>query len=59
MKRYDIVFDFSSSPSGGALLRIEAYASFFSKSSLETLFFVHQEIAQRIKRFQGINVVPV
>ena len=59
MKRYDIVFDFSSSPSGGALLRIEAYASFFSDSALETLFFVHREIAQRIQKFKGINVVPV
>ena len=59
MKRYDIVFDFSSSPTGGALLRIKAYAAFFSKSSLETLFFVHQEIAQRIEQFHGINVVLV
>jgi len=59
MKRYDIVFDFSSSPTGGAIRRIEAYASFFSNSSLNTLFFVHQEIAQRIEQFHGINVVLV
>ena len=59
MKRYDIVFDFSSSPSGGALRRIEAYASFFSNSDFDTLFLVHEDILQRIKRFRGINVVPV
>ena len=59
MKRYDIVFDFSSSPSGGALRRIEAYSSFFSNSDFDTLVLVHEDILQRIKIFRGINVVPI
>jgi glycosyltransferase involved in cell wall biosynthesis len=40
---YDILFDFSSSPAGGGLRRLEAYAEYFSTSSLKTHFFVHEE----------------
>jgi glycosyltransferase involved in cell wall biosynthesis len=38
---YDILFDFSSSPAGGGLRRLEAYAEYFSRSPLKIHFFVH------------------
>jgi glycosyltransferase involved in cell wall biosynthesis len=44
---YDILFDFSSSPIGGGLRRLEAYAEYFSRSSLKTHFFVHDQALNR------------
>jgi hypothetical protein len=44
---YDILFDFSSSPVGGGLRRLEAYAEYFSRSSLKTHFFVHDQALNR------------
>ena len=38
---YDILFDFSSSPVGGGLRRLEAYAEYFSQSPLKIHFFIH------------------
>jgi glycosyltransferase involved in cell wall biosynthesis len=52
---YDILFDFSSSPAGGGLRRLEAYAEFFSKSTLKTHFFIN-EGAGNLNRIQ--NLVP-
>jgi hypothetical protein len=45
--KYDILFDFSSSPVGGGLRRLEAYAEYFSRSSLKTHFFVHDQALNR------------
>lgn len=44
---YDILFDFSSSPVGGGLRRLQAYAEYFSTSPLKTHFFVHEEAKNR------------
>jgi glycosyltransferase involved in cell wall biosynthesis len=44
---YDILFDFSSSPAGGPLRRLEAYAEYFSKSSLKIHFFIHTAASNR------------
>ena len=52
---YDIVFDFSSSPSGGALRRLEAYASFFSKSNLSTIFLIHKNASYILNRYSGVK----
>lgn len=41
----DILFDFSSTPVGGGLRRLEAYAEYFSKSSLKTHFFIHHALS--------------
>jgi glycosyltransferase involved in cell wall biosynthesis len=46
---YDILFDFSSSPAGGGIRRLEAYAEFFSKSSLKIHFFIHEDASNREK----------
>ncbi len=44
---YDIIFDFSSSPAGGGLRRLEAYAEYFSQSHLKTHFFIHASARNR------------
>jgi glycosyltransferase involved in cell wall biosynthesis len=44
---YDILFDFSSSPVGGGLRRVEAYAEYFSHSPLKIHFFIHEEARNR------------
>ncbi len=41
------------------MLRIEAYASFFSNSSIRTLFFVHHEFEQNMAEFKKIEIVSV
>lgn len=55
----DIVFDFTSSPVGGGLRRIEAYAEYFAASSLKTLFLVHPKVAEKISCYRGINIEPI
>jgi glycosyltransferase involved in cell wall biosynthesis len=44
---YDILFDFSSSPAGGGLRRLEAYAEYFSQSPLKIHFFIHAAASNR------------
>ena len=44
---YDILFDFSSSPVGGGLRRVEAYAEYFSHSPLKIHFFIHEAASNR------------
>jgi len=44
---YDILFDFSSSPVGGGLRRLEAYAEYFSQSPLKIHFFIHSATSNR------------
>ena len=44
---YDILFDFSSSPAGGGLRRLEAYAEYFSQSTLKIHFFIHTAASNR------------
>ncbi len=44
----DIVFDFSSSPVGGGLRRLEAYAAYFVRSPLRTCFLVHPKVHRRV-----------
>ena len=44
---YDIIFDFSSSPTGGGLRRLEAYTEYFSQSHLKTHFFIHASARNR------------
>ncbi len=41
----EIVFDFSSSPSGGGLRRVSAYVDYFSKSSIKTHFFISDALS--------------
>jgi glycosyltransferase involved in cell wall biosynthesis len=55
----DIVFDFTSSPVGGGLRRLEAYAEYFNTSGLKTLFLVHPKVAERISCYKGIAIEPV
>lgn len=43
-ERYDILFDFSSTSSGGGLRRIKAYAKYFSTSPLKTHFFIDERM---------------
>jgi glycosyltransferase involved in cell wall biosynthesis len=52
---YDIVFDFSSSPNGGALRRLEAYATFFKKSNLSTIFLIHKNASYILSKYSEIN----
>lgn len=52
---YDIIFDFSSSPVGGALKRIEAYASFFSASDLRTVFLINKNVSHILDKYNGIR----
>ena len=44
---YDILFDFSSSPTGGGLRRLEAYAEYFSQLPLKIHFFIHEAASNR------------
>ena len=44
---YDILFDFSSSPTGGGFRRLEAYAEYFSQSTLKIHFFIHTAASNR------------
>jgi len=55
----DIVFDFSSSPVGGGLRRIDAYARYFSASGHRTIFLVTPPIAERIGSYSNIDVRPM
>jgi glycosyltransferase involved in cell wall biosynthesis len=44
---HDILFDFSSSPAGGGLRRLEAYAEYFSQSPLKIHFFINAAASNR------------
>ena len=46
---YDIIFDFSSSPVGGGLRRLEAYAEYFSSSPIKVHFLIHAAASNREK----------
>lgn len=52
---YDIVFDFSSSPTGGALRRLEAYANFFSRSQLKTIFLIHNKAISILNKYNTLD----
>jgi len=56
---YDIVFDFSSSPLGGSIHRLEAYAEYFSKSPLKTHFFIHEAVINRNRIEQLVSSTAV
>lgn len=52
---YDIVFDFSSSPVGGSLRRLHAYATFFSKSELKVKFLLHPKAFSVVKNITNLD----
>ena len=52
---YDIVFDFSSSPTGGALRRLEAYIHFFSKSELKVIFLINKKAISIFEKYKVIE----
>ena len=56
---YDILFDFSSSPTGGGLRRLDAFAEYFSRSPLKTHFFVHADALNRVKIQQLVSTTLV
>ena len=56
---YDILFDFSSSPLGGSIHRLEAYAEYFSKSPLKTHFFIHEAVINRNRIEQLVSSTAV
>ena len=49
---YDLLFDFSSSPAGGGLRRLEAYAEYFSQSPLKVRFFISAAASNRDRILQ-------
>ena len=51
---YDIIFDFSSSPIGGSLRRLLAFANFFSKSDLKVKFLIHPSAVQIVKEIDNL-----
>ena len=52
---YDIIFDFSSSPKGGSLRRLDAYALYFSNSYLKTKFLVHPNALFVMEKYINLN----
>ena len=56
---YDIIFDFSSSPTGGSFRRIEAYAIFFSNVKIKTLFLLHPKTADRLNNKYKVHIKVV
>jgi len=47
---YDIIFDFSASPVGGGLKRLQAYVKHFAASRERVLFLVHPHAEEHIAR---------
>ena len=47
-REYDIIFDFSATPTGGGLKRLLAYVDFFSASRERVLFLVHPQTEDHV-----------
>ena len=47
-REYDIIFDFSATPTGGGLKRLLAYVDYFSASGERVLFLVHPQTEEHL-----------
>ncbi len=54
---YDIIFDFSASPSGGGLLRLLEYIRFFNNHNNNVLFLVHSKVPVELYKGSKCKIV--
>lgn len=56
-ERLSVLFDFSASPTGGALRRLQAFIDYSANSSIDATFLVHPIAAEQLPRTE--RIVPV
>jgi glycosyltransferase involved in cell wall biosynthesis len=61
-RAYDIIFDFSASPVGGGLRRLQAYVEHFAASRQSVLFLVHPQaeeyVAGKAVKYEVVRRTP-
>lgn len=56
---FDIVFDFSSSGSGGSLKRIQAYIDFFKKAEFKVIFLINKKALVSLNGLESVDYLVI